>query len=157
MGMLPSAINPGPATRMPLQNRSQLLHLYLTLRVHVSKQVYFGLQVIPIWVLCGPSIYYWGTWTLRVNYTSSESSDAIRVGIGMTNLATAAATICAICKQHKVMSELPVRHTVTSQVDKEYRGLKNYEYCCGGFLIITGHNMPQDPLQMIKAPMICMT
>ena len=38
----------------------------ITLRVHVSKQIYFVLKVVPIWVLWGLSIYYLGTWTLRV-------------------------------------------------------------------------------------------
>ena len=39
--------------------------LWTALRVHVSEQIYFGLKVVPIWVLWGPSIYYLGTWTLR--------------------------------------------------------------------------------------------
>ena len=44
----------------------QTAWLVLSLRVHVSKQLYFGLNVVPIWVLWGPSTYYLGTWTLRV-------------------------------------------------------------------------------------------
>ena len=28
--------------------------------------IHFGLKVVPIWVLRGQSIYYLGTWTLRV-------------------------------------------------------------------------------------------
>ena len=38
------------------QNR----YLYIiTLRVHVPKYIYFGLKVVPIWVLWGQSISIW--------------------------------------------------------------------------------------------------
>ena len=46
--------------------------------------IYVALKVIPIWVLWAQSIYYLGTWTLRVNHLSALRTMTIPWSLTLT-------------------------------------------------------------------------
>ena len=59
--------------------------------------IYFGLEVVPFQVLCSQSIYYLGTWTLRVLYITVQkrggSPATVREGPEKPNQPAAAAFV----------------------------------------------------------------